>query len=65
MDGAWNVSRMLDECFRQPLGDQQEKALLQYQFDHVWTPDNPDEDAKYPRATKLNASNNYVSLYAL
>lgn len=58
---AWNVSRMLDECFRQPLGDQQEKALLQYQFDNVWTPDNPDPNAKYPRATKLNASNNYAA----
>ena len=51
----------IDECFRQPLGDQQEKALLQYQFDNVWTPDNPDPNAKYPRATKLNASNNYAA----
>ncbi len=59
--GAWNVSRMLEECFRQPLGDQQEKALLKYQFDNVWTPDNPDANAKYPRATKLNASNNYAA----
>ena len=58
---AWNVTRMLADCFRQPLGDQQEKALLQYQFDNVWTPDNPNPNARYPRATKLHASNNYAS----
>lgn len=57
--GAWNVTRMLEESFRQPLGDQQQKALLKYEYDNVWTPDNPNPNAKYPRATKLNATNNY------
>ncbi len=58
---AWHVSRLLQDCFLQPLGDQQEKALLQYQYDNVWTPDNPDQNAMYPRATKLHASNNYAA----
>ena len=58
--GAWDVSRMLDETFRQPLGDTGNKGLLQYQYDHTWTPDNPDPEAKYPRATMAHASNNYA-----
>lgn len=59
--GAWNVSRMLDETFRQPLGDTGNKGLLKYQYDHTWTPDNPDPNAKYPRATMTHASNNYAA----
>lgn len=58
--GAWNVSRMLDETFRQPLGDTGQKGLLKYQYDHTWTPDNPDPNAKYPRATMSGAKNNYA-----
>ncbi len=58
--GAWNVSRMLDETFRQPLGDTGNKGLLKYQYDNTWTPENPDPDSKYPRATMAHASNNYA-----
>lgn len=58
---AWNVSRMLDETFRQPLGDTANKGLLKYQYDHTWTPDNPDPSAKYPRASMSHATNNYAA----
>ena len=58
--GAWNVSRMLDESFRQPLGDTGQKGLLKYQYDHTWQEGKDNSDAKYPRATMLNASNNYA-----
>jgi len=58
-NAAWHVSRMLDETFRRPLGDTTNKGLLKYQYDNTWTPDNPNPNAKYPRATNLNASNNY------
>lgn len=58
--GAWNVSRMLDETFRQPLGDTGNKGLLKYQYDNTWTPENPDPNSKYPRATMAHASNNYA-----
>lgn len=55
--GAWNVSRMLDETFRQPLGDTANKGLLKYQYDNTWTPEHP--YGKYPRATQAHARNNY------
>lgn len=59
--GAWNVSRMLDETFRRPLGDTTQKGLLEYQYEHTWTPDNPSQDSKYPRATNLHSANNYAA----
>jgi TonB-linked SusC/RagA family outer membrane protein len=58
--GAWNVDRMLDETFRQPLGDTQNKGLLLYQYENTWTPSNPSQNSKYPRATKSHATNNYA-----
>lgn len=59
--GAWNVSRMLDETFRQPLGDTNTKGLLKYQYEHTWTPENPSQDSQYPRATSTHAANNYAA----
>lgn len=59
--GAWNVSRMLDETFRQPLGDTNKKGLLKYQYEHTWTPENPSQDSQYPRATSTHAANNYAA----
>lgn len=58
--GAWNVSRMLDETFRQPLGDTGQKGLLKYQYEHTWQEGADNSDAKYPRATMTNATNNYA-----
>ena len=57
---AWNVSRLLEETLQQPLDNTHDGALLQYQYDNTWTPDNPDPNAKYPRATILHADNNYA-----
>lgn len=57
---AWNVSRMLDETFRQPLGDTGNKGLLKVQYEHTWTPENPDPNSMYPRASMSHASNNYA-----
>ncbi len=60
--GAWNVSRLLQGVFRQPFyanTDCDHGGLLKYMYDNIWTPDNPSQSAKYPRATTTNAANNY------
>ncbi len=59
--GAFNVSRLLDESFRQPLGDTGDRGLLEYQYEHTWTPENPSQDSKYPRASMTHASNNFAA----
>lgn len=62
--GAWDVSRMLEEGFRIPFtsnADNTTGGLLLYQYENTWTPDNPSQDAAYPRATWANATNNYAS----
>ena len=54
---------MISNSFRVPFEsrtDYTTGGLLQYQVDHTWTPDNPSQDAKYPRATWTNGNvNNY------
>ncbi len=62
--GAWNVSRMLGDVYMRPFktnNSDTEGALLLYQYEHTWTPDNPSQDSKYPRATNVNFSNNYTN----
>lgn len=59
LTGAWNVDRMLSE-FRQPLGDTQNKGLLLYQYNKTWRSSEDTFTAKYPRISKLHASNNYA-----
>lgn len=67
--GAWNVSRMLSDAFRQPFlsrTNNDDGGLLQYHVDNTWTADNPSQDAQYPRASWAHgANNNYqdCSLY--
>lgn len=56
--GAWNVSRMLDETFRQPLGDTYGKGLLLYQYENTWTLDNPSQNSAYPRISATHNRNN-------
>ncbi len=59
---AWNVSRLIDDVFRQPFvsaSSTKEGGLLQYLVDNTWSETNP--DAKYPRATWSNANNNYAA----
>ncbi len=61
---AWNVSRMISDVFRQPFfssADPETGGLLAYHLDNTWTPDNPSQDAKYPRATFTNRNNNYAT----
>jgi hypothetical protein len=60
--GAWQVSRVISDVFRRPFVDSSSTnkgGLLQYHIDNTWTPENPDLNAKYPRATITNAALNY------
>ena len=61
---AWNVSRMLDNVFREPFVNRTgntEGGLLQYHIDHTWNAENPGQNYEYPRATIDNALNNYAT----
>ena len=60
---AWNVSRSISSVFRQPFTDRtnsDQGGLLEYMLDHTWTPENPNPNAEYPRATFINDTNNYA-----
>lgn len=57
--GAWNVNRLLQETFRQPLGDTYNKGLLLAQYENRWTPETAG-NATLPRASSLHAKNNYA-----
>lgn len=58
--GAWNTSRLLQETFREPMGDTNTKGLLLYQYEQRWTPETA-STAKLPRATLAHKTNNYKS----
>lgn len=58
--GAFNASRLLQETFREPLGDTNGKGLLLYQYEQRWTPETA-STAKLPRATLAHKTNNYQS----
>ncbi|WP_461641989.1 SusC/RagA family TonB-linked outer membrane protein [Labilibaculum euxinus] len=58
--GAWNTSRLLQETFRNPMGDTNTKGLLSYQYKQRWTPETA-STAKLPRATLAHKTNNYQS----
>lgn len=62
--GAWNVTRMLSGTFMRPFynssGDDH-GGLLVYHLENSWTPDNPSQDAEYPRATLENKDQNYAN----
>ena len=61
--GAFGVSRMISNSFRVPFESRTDYVtggLLQYQVDHTWDPNNPSQDAMYPRASWTNGNvNNY------
>lgn len=62
--GAWKVTRLIDDVFRRPFvsgSSVNQGGLLVYQVDHTWTTDNPSQSSDYPRATWVNATNNYAS----
>ncbi len=58
--GAFNTTRLLQETFREPLGDTNSKGLLLYQYEQRWTPETA-STAKLPRATLAHKTNNYKS----
>lgn len=60
--GAWNVSRMISDVFRQPFlssAGNKYGGLLAYHLTNTWTSENPSQSAEYPRAT-WNFANNYA-----
>lgn len=62
--GAWNVSRILSDVFRQPFyssTDTSKGGLLSYHLNHTWTAENPSQNSEYPRATWKSADNNYAT----
>lgn len=59
--GAWNVSRAMGGIFKTPFSTNdtnEQGGLLLVQYENSWTPDNPSQDALFPRPTTVNASNN-------
>lgn len=62
MTAAWNVTRLISDVFRRPFDSAKADnhgGLLQYHLTNTWTAENPSQDAEYPRATILNAGQNY------
>jgi len=60
----WGVSRLLSDVFRRPFvsgSSVNQGGLLVYQVDHTWTTQNPSQSSDYPRATWVNATNNYAT----
>lgn len=56
--GATKTSRVLEETFRKPLGDTNDRSLMSHQFTDRWTPETV-ATAKLPRATIDGVKNNY------
>ena len=64
LTGAWNVTRMLSDVFRQPFysaSNSKQGGLLQYHVDNTWSVENPSQDALYPRPTWNSANQNYAT----
>ncbi len=62
--GAWDVTRMIDDLFRRPFisgSTNNQGGLLRYHVENTWTEENPSQSAAYPRATWVNATNNYAA----
>lgn len=61
--GAWNVSRQLSGTFKIPFYNANDRygGLLRYVYEHSWTPENPNPNAEYPRATTVVDSNTWGS----
>lgn len=70
LTGAWNVTRVIGSMFREPFAsaasnNATDGGLLAYHLSNTWSKENPSQSAEYPRATWLNAAQNYAecSLY--
>lgn len=56
--GATKTSRMLQQIYREPFGEQNNKSLLKYLVDNAWTPEKGNS-AKAPRISFQNKKHNY------
>ena len=56
--GATQTSRMLEQIYREPFGQQNNKSLLKYLVDNAWTPEKGNS-AKAPRISFQNKKHNY------
>ena len=56
--GATKTSRMLQQIYREPFGEQNNKSLLKYLVDEAWTPEKGNS-AKAPRISFENKKHNY------
>ena len=56
--GATKTSRMLQQIYREPFGEQNNKSLLKYLVDEAWTPEKGNA-AKAPRISFANKKHNY------
>lgn len=56
--GATKTSRMLQQIYREPFGEQNNKSLLKYLVDNAWTPERGNF-AKAPRISFENKKHNY------
>jgi TonB-linked SusC/RagA family outer membrane protein len=54
---AWNTSRLLEETFRDPLGETRNRGLLLSQYENRWTPETA-ATATLPRASFTSRTNN-------
>lgn len=55
--GAWNTSRLLQESFRDPLGETKDRSLLLSQYENRWTRETA-ATATLPRASFASRTNN-------
>lgn len=61
--GAWGVSRMISDVFRQPFlsrTGRDDGGLLSYHLSHSWNAENPGQDYDYPRPSWNAWDNNYA-----
>lgn len=56
--GATKTSRMLQQIYREPFGEQNNKSLLKYLVDNAWTQEKGNS-AKAPRISFQNKKHNY------
>lgn len=62
--GAWGVSRMIEDVFRNPFQSRtgnNDGGLLSYHLTNTWNPDAPGQNYEYPRASWTHYNNNYAT----
>lgn len=62
--GAWGVSRIISDVFRNPFYNKtshSEGGLLSYHLTHSWNAENPGQDYDYPRPSWQAWDNNYAT----